>query len=205
MHTRYMLALLPVIAIACGERPGTQPPAGEPMAQSAMPAVRDTIRVVVQETLRTVYQDTVHTLVMDTIRTVVADTVRTIIIASQDHDAAGGPTSAQSPAPEYQRQIETAQAELSNGTLSVPSLSLLTRGLPEFQTVAGASLDSAQVLLYAQLAGVQPDRITRVRWGKSMAPAGHPHADGSFLSVWTEEDAPSVVRIDSTGLLQSHK
>ena len=187
---RFLGVIAVALFYACN---GPAEKAGVEMEQTHMAPrlVKDTIHVVVQETLRTLLvQDTIQTVIADTQRTVVFDTVRTLLFPAYKEKKEG------LPAPSDDEYMGTA-AEVADQVLEGEPGSFLKILPPQYTTVSVRDLDSVQVALLGQLTGLSTtNRITKVRWGRKMAPENHPDAGKFFVSVWTDPDSLTIVHFD---------
>ncbi len=157
--------------------------------------VRDTIRTVYQETLRTVVFDTIRTVAFDTHSTVVTETLRVMLMEPELESPPAVPPRMSA------AELKATRRQIQEGRLSPDVFGLLTRNLPQLYTVSASQVDTTELQLIADLAGVRMQDVSSVRWGRSMAPIGHPRAGGSFLTVWTTS-LLKVVRVDSLGTIE---
>lgn len=165
--------------------------------------VRDTQHVVIQETLRTVVSDTVRTVVTDTQRTVIVDTVRTVLMRSPPPTkAASQPATVDRISPN-EDEIRAAIEQMKLGRVSSATIAVLTDGIPSFVTVSAGELDSGQLVLLRSLVGLDDSELSKVRWGRTLAPQGSPDYKAKFMTVWTVAGDRSTVKIDTTGIIRS--
>ncbi|MBT7913119.1 hypothetical protein HN588_04335 [Candidatus Bathyarchaeota archaeon] len=105
--------------------------------------------------------------------------------------------------PETQESTAASQVESVDGE-QVPEATLLmmSEGVPVLTTINAMDLGSEQLSAIAQAFKVPPSSIKTFRWGKSAAPAGHPHAGSFWYRIEYGEEAyhaTEMIRIGPLG------
>jgi hypothetical protein len=105
--------------------------------------------------------------------------------------------------PETQESVAASQVESVSGE-RIPEATLLvmSEGVPVLTTVNAMDLGSEQLSAIAQAFKVPPSSIKTFRWGKSAAPAGHPHAGSFWYRIEYGEEAyhaTEMIRIGPLG------
>tara|TARA_B100000809_G_C14934911_1_gene458256 strand:+ start:288 stop:707 length:420 start_codon:yes stop_codon:yes gene_type:complete len=131
----------------------------------------------------------------DTHSTVVTETLRVMLMEPELESPPAVPPRMSA------AELKATRRQIQEGRLSPDVFGLLTRNLPQLYTVSASQVDTTELQLIADLAGVRMQDVSSVRWGRSMAPIGHPRAGGSFLTVWTTS-LLKVVRVDSLGTIE---